>query len=495
MLAIDLGAESGRAILGRFDGRRIRTREIHRFPNVPVTLPDGLHWDALSIQHEIVDAISSAGASTGGVIDSIGIDSWGVDFGLLDRSGALIGNPYHYRDKRTEGMLERAFRQVPRQDVYRATGIQAMPINTLSQLLVMVGSPALSIADTMLPMPDLFRYWLSGERSAEYTIATTTQLFAHERADWAWDIIDGLGIPAEIFPSIVGSTDGGARLLAEINRTASLRRNPVVVPVASHDTASAVVAVPAHGERFAYISSGTWSLVGVELDGPVLSDEAMDADFTNEGGAFGTIRFLKNVMGLWLLQECRRTWARNGNDLGYDQIVAAAESAQPFRFLIDPDDPAFLAPESMPASIAAYCQRTGQDAPDGIAELSRCILESLALKYRWVIERITQITGREIDVVHVVGGGSRNAMLTQFTADAIQLPVVAGPVEATALGNLLVQASTQGELGSLEEIREVVRASTELVTYEPSGDRHGWDEAYGRFLKLMRTNDANVDMS
>jgi rhamnulokinase len=488
LLAIDLGAESGRAVLGRFDGQRVDMREVYRFPNDPVSLPNGIYWDILSIYRHILAGLSAAGAESGGMIDSLGIDSWAVDFSLLDDSGALLENPRHYRDPRNEGMLARAFARVPRRDIYRTTGIQALPINTLGQLISMEEDPALSIAQTMLLIPDLLRYWLTGDRSAEYTNATTTQLYDHVAGDWAWDLIRRLGIPERIFPPIVREATVGAPLRASIARDAGLKGAPGVIAVASHDTASAVVAVPARSDRFAYISSGTWSLVGVELPEPLLTDAAMEDNFTNEGGAFGTIRFLKNVMGLWLLQECRRMWQRDGRDTSYEELVAQASTMQPFAFLIDPDDPSFLAPGDMPARIAAYCQRTGQGAPEGIPEVTRCILESLALKYRWVIERIQALTGREIDLIHIVGGGARSATLCQLTADATGRQVIAGPIEATAMGNILIQAVAHGHLDSLPDIREVVRNSSELVSYEPRSHGGEWDDAYARLLNLMASH-------
>ena len=486
MLAIDLGAESGRAMLGQFDGQRLHMSEVHRFPNEPVNLPNGMYWDVLRIYREIVSSLSAA-ATTDGLVESLGIDAWAVDFGLLDRTGALIENPRHYRDRRTEGMLGRAFERVSREEIYQATGIQAMPINTLCQLLAMEGSPALSISHTMLLIPDLFRYWLSGERNAEYTVATTTQLYEHATSTWAWDIIDRLKIPAGIFPLLVPAAEIGSPVRATIAHDAGLKASPDIVAVASHDTASAVVAVPAREEFFAFISSGTWSLVGVELSEPVLSDAAMEANFTNEGGAFGKIRFLKNVMGLWLLQECRRVWLDEGHDVSYDALVAGARSARPFNALIDPDYPRFMAPGNMPARISAYCEMTGQRPPDDIAETTRCILESLALKYRWVIEQIEQLTGHSIKAIHIVGGGSHNVALCQFTADATRRPIVAGPAEATALGNILVQAVARGHLSSLGHIREVVRNSEELIVYEPCRDSESWDEAYNHLLQLMET--------
>lgn len=484
-LAIDLGAESGRAMLGHFDGERVSLHEVHRFQNYPVRIPTGFHWDVLRLYHEIKIGLAAASAKAGGKIESLGIDTWAVDFGLLDRAGALIGSPYHYRDLRTQGMLERAFSRVPRAEIYRATGIQAMPINTLCQLLAMEDQPALQAADTMLLISDLFRYWLSGERTVEVTMASTTQLYDQASGNWAWDIISRLNIPAHIFPAIVSPGRVEARLRQEIVVEAGLHGQPFVIPVASHDTASAVAAVPAMSRKFAYISSGTWSLVGTELASPMLGEAAMDANFTNEVGVDDTIRFLKNVMGLWLFQESRQTWARTGRNMDYETLVRLASEATPLVSIIDPDHKAFLPPGDMPARIAAYCEQTGQAVPPEPGATVRCILESLALKYRWVIEQIEMLTGQPIDTIHVVGGGSRNALLCQLTADATRRSVLAGPVEATALGNILVQEMAQNRLGSLADLRGVVRRSIQVEAYEPVHGRSGWDDAYDRLHRLM----------
>jgi sugar (pentulose or hexulose) kinase len=494
-LAIDLGAESGRAMLGHFDGERVSLREVHRFQNDAVRIPTGYHWDVFRLYHEIKIGLAAAAGETGGKIESLGIDTWAVDFGLLDCTGALIGNPYHYRDLRTEGMLERAFSRVPRADIYRATGIQAMPINTLCQLLAMEAQPALQSADTMLLIADLFRYWLSGEQAAEVTIASTTQLYDQASGDWAWDIINRLNIPARIFPAIVPSGQVEARLRPEIAVEAGLHGQPFVIPGASHDTASAVAAVPAMNRGFAYISSGTWSLVGTELASPMLGDAAMDGNFTNEVGVYGTIRFLKNVMGLWLLQQSRQTWVRTGGGIDYETLLGLASVATPLVSIVDPDYHAFLPPGDMPARIAAYCGQTGQVMPREPGATVRCILESLALKYRWVIEQIEKLTGQPIDTIHIVGGGSRNALLCQFTADATRRSVQAGPVEATALGNILVQEMAQNRLGSLTELREVVRRSTHIREYEPMRGRSGWDDAYVRLQQLMERGQHSELMS
>jgi len=498
-LAVDLGAESGRTVLGRFDGQRMALEEVHRFSNTPVRLPDGLHWDVLGIVREVKNGIASA-VRNGGRIESLGVDSWGVDFGLLDRDGALISNPYHYRDARTDGMDERAFGRVPKREIYATTGIQFMPINTLYQLLAMEDSPLLAAAQTLLMIPDLIGYWITGVRACESTNVSTTQLYDPRSGDWAYGLLEKLGLPARVFGEIVPPGTRLGPLLPEVAKETGVGGDVPVTAVASHDTASAVVAVPAEDENFAYISSGTWSLMGVELPGPAITEEGMRANFTNEGGFGGTTRFLKNVMGLWLLQECRRTWARGGRDYSYEELAHLAEASPATGSLVDPDHPAFLRPGDMPGRIRRFCQETGQAPPEEPGAVVRCVLESLALKYRWVIERAEEITGRRVDTIHVVGGGVRNKLLCQLTANATRLPVRAGPVEATALGNLMVQAYSRGHVGSLEEIRAVVRASpVEVRDYLPAGGTEEWESAYGRLRKVMEANvqlereGANVD--
>ncbi len=492
-LAVDLGAESGRAVLGRFDGERMALEEVHRFPNMPVRLPDGLHWDVLRIIGEVKGGLARAARNTGR-IESLGVDSWGVDFALLDRDGSLISNPHHYRDPRTEGMEERAFDRMPREEVYEVTGIQFLPINTLYQLLAMEGSALLGAAQTLLLIPDLIGYWLTGERGCEFTIASTTQLCDARSGGWAHDLIEKMGFPGHIFGEIIPPGTELGPLLPEVAEETGVKEGFPVTAVASHDTASAVVAVSARSENFAYISSGTWSLVGVELPEPAIALEGMHANFTNEGGFGGTTRFLKNVMGLWLMQECRRTWAREGWDYSYEELTRLAGAVPAAGSLLDPDHPTFLPPGDMPARIRRFCRETGQNPPEGPGEVVRCVLESLALKYRWVLERAEEITGRRAEVVHVVGGGVRNTLLCQLTADATRRPVRAGPVEATALGNLMVQAYARGYLSSMEEIRAAVRGScVEVHDYQPKGSADEWDEAYERLRRVMDAA-AQLDM-
>jgi rhamnulokinase len=480
-LAVDLGAEGGRVVLGRFDGRRVSLREVHRFPNIVVRLPDGLHWDVLRFLSEIKEGLAKAVREE--EIEGIGIDSWGVDFGLLDGEGALVSNPYHHRDARTEGMMEEAFGLVPKEKIYQITGIQFLPINTLYQLLAMRGSPLLEAAETMLLIPDLMNYWLTGEKACEYTNATTTQLLDLQEGGWARDLFERMDLPSRVLAPIAPPATELGPLLPEIAE--EVGAGPPVFAIASHDTASAVVAVPAEGENFAYISSGTWSLVGVETPEPVVTQEAMEANFTNEGGFGERTRLLKNVMGLWILQQCRRQWAREGNDHSYEELARLAEDAPPAGPLIDPDHPAFLAPGDMPSRIRSFCEKTGQHPPEQPPSVARCVFESLALKYRYAIEQARSLTGRTVETVNVVGGGSQNDLLCQLTADAARLSVVAGPVEATALGNVMVQAFAQGRVASLEEIRAVVSDSIQGSTYEPGGDPEEWSGLHEKFSRLI----------
>ena len=482
-LAFDLGAESGRGVLGHFDGERLRLEELHRFPNGGVRVLDSLHWDVLRLWHEM-KAVLSICAQQNRDLNGIGIDTWGVDFALLGRKDVLLGFPYHYRDSRTDGMLEAAFRRMPRSTLFERSGCQFLQINTLYQLLSMVvhRSPLLDAAETFLMIPDLFNFWLTGQKVCEFTDATTTQFYDPRRQRWSKEICEALGLPTEMLPEIVQPGTQLATLLPSVAAETGLAEIPVIAP-ACHDTGSAVAAVPAQGRDWAYISSGTWSLMGIETPEPIVTDQALALNFTNEGGVENTFRFLKNIMGLWLVQECRRTWAQAGDEMSYSQMTQLAESAKPFSALIDPDDNAFLSPGDMPSRIVDYCKRTDQSPPSDSGEIIRCALESLAFKYRWVLEKLEAVRGRAIDVIHIVGGGAQNQMLCQFTADATGKPVVVGPIEATALGNIAVQAMACGLIGSISEAREIVSRSFDVITYEPQ-DWARWDEVYGRFLNV-----------
>jgi len=485
LLAFDLGAESGRAMLGRFDGGRLRLDIAHRFSNGPVRTLDTMHWDVLRLYEEMLAGLRKCAAEHGG-IDGLGIDTWGVDFALLGKDGTLLGNPRHYRDPHTENILEEALARVPQEEIFRQTGIQLMRINTLFQLLALQRdrSPLLAAAETFLLMPDLFNYFLTGMKVVEFTNATTTQLYNPTSRGWAFELIRRFGLPERIFGTIVAPGTVLGPLRRSVVRDTGLAPVPVVLP-ATHDTGSAVAAVPAQGKAgWAYISSGTWSLLGTELAEPLINEQAQAYNFTNEGGVGGTIRFLKNIMGLWLVQECRRAWQRTGKDYSYEELARLAEAAPPFVSLVDPDHASFLLPASMPEALAELCRKTGQAVPREPGPVIRCALESLALKYRWVLERLEELVGRPMEVIHVVGGGSQNALLCQLTADACNRPVLAGPVEATAIGNLLVQALALGLVGSLSDAREVVLRSFEVLTYNPQNPQ-SWHEPYARFQTLL----------
>jgi rhamnulokinase len=425
-----------------------------------------------------------------GELATIGVDTWGVDFGLLDRAGHLIGNPYHYRDSRTDGMVEQAFDIVPREEIFEQTGIQFMQLNSLFQLLAMARqkAPTLEIAETLLMMPDLFNYWFTGQKGCEYTDASTSQCFDMGRGGWASSLLEKLGLPAHIFPEIIQPGTELGPLLPGIAAEIGLEQKLAVIAPGSHDTASAVAGVPvAESDKgsFAYISSGTWSLMGTETATPVINEKSLAYNFTNEGGVQQTIRLLKNIMGLWLVQECRRTWAQQGDELSYDDLTRMASAALPFSALVEPDDSTFLAPGDMPARLRDFCMRTGQPPPETQGAFVRCALESLALKYRWVVEKLEALTGRSITVIHIVGGGTKNRLLNQFTADATGRPVVTGPVEATAIGNILMQMLAVGQISSLSEGRELVRRSFSVETYQPQNEA-AWTEAYQRYLEIVR---------
>ncbi len=480
-IAFDLGAESGRAMVGRLTGSQLELEEVRRFPTPSVRLPDGLYWDALGLFDHLSSALADVHAS-GENVRSVGVDSWAVDFGLLERSGALIGNPRSYRDGRGAGAVEDALRRVPAESIYATTGIQFLPINTVFQLLALEHG-ALERAETLLLIPDLLAFWLTGERRAEATNASTTQLLDARSGDWSAELIRQFGLPERIFAPVVEPGSILGELLPHVADSTGLPAATPVAVVASHDTASAVAAAPLGAAGAAYISSGTWSLVGIEVEEPVLTARARAANLTNERGFGGTIRLLKNVMGLWLVQECRRAWQREGDVADYATLARLA-GEEPGGVLFDPDLSELLVPGDMPARIREACARTGQRPPQDRAPVLRAIFDSLACKYRQVLDEIEEVTGRTLGTVHVIGGGARNELLCRLTADVSRRVVVAGPVEAAALGNVLVQMHAFGDVGSLTEMREIVRGSTELVTYEPdpAGDR--WSDLYGRFRAI-----------
>jgi sugar (pentulose or hexulose) kinase len=473
--AADLGASGGRVMVGQAGAGRLDLHEAHRFGNVPVRVAGTLHWDILRLYQDVLDGLRAAARSFG--LASVGIDSWAVDYGLLDATGALVGNPVHYRDNRTDGVADELLARIP--DLYAVTGIQQLPFNTIYQLSAAARAGQLAAAQTMLLIPDLLAYWLTGQIGAELTNASTTQLLDARTQSWADQLICAAGLPGRLFPPLrrPGSVIGTVRPDAEPH----LAGVPVIA-VGSHDTASAVVAVPAEGPDFGYISSGTWSLVGVELDAPVLTDASRAANFTNEAGVDGTIRYLRNVMGLWLLQESVRGWA-DAAPVDLPDLLGAAARQPPLVTVVDPDDPVFLPPGDMPARIAAAARRTGQPVPADPPALVRCILDSLALAYRRALRQVQELSGRDLAVVHVVGGGSRNDLLLQLTADACGRPVVAGPAEATALGNILVQARALGAApADLAGLRGLVRATQRLRRFQPSVDAAPWTAAERRIF-------------
>jgi rhamnulokinase len=469
VVAVDLGATSGRVVLGRIGVGELRLDDVHRFPNGPVELPDGLHWDMLGIYAQVLEGLRRARAAAGGdAIASVAIDAWGVDFGLLDETGALVGNPWHYRDPRNAGAVDAVHARIPPDRLYARTGIQHLQINTLFQLAAAARDPTFPSARTMLLVPDLLGYWLTGERAVEGTNASTTELLDPVTGDWAWDVVDAAGIPRGLLGPIRSPGERLGTLRPAVAEATGLPASTPVTLVGSHDTASAVVAVPSEGDGSAFISCGTWGLVGVELPVPVLTEASRTANFTNELGVDGSVRYLRNVMGLWLLSETLRTWDRAGTPEDLETILGAAAALPGGGPRIDPDDPAFLAPGDMPKRIVDACARSGQPLPVTRPAMVRCILDSLAAAFARALDTAAALSGREISVVHLVGGGARNRLLCQLTADAFGRPVVAGPVEATALGNVLVQARALGLVaGSLADLRALVRDTQPVRRFEP----------------------------
>jgi rhamnulokinase len=472
VLAVDLGAESGRVMAVHFDGHSLQLEELHRFQNTTVSIHGTLYWDFIRLWGDVQAGIEKGKSYNPA---SIGVDTWGVDFGLLDKRGDLIGNPVHYRDKRTDGMMSATFAKVPKEEVFAQTGIQFMPINTLYQMVSLVkgGSPHLQIADTFLTAPDLLNFWLTGVKVCEFSNATTTQMFNPITKNWATSMLETLEIPTHIFPEIVPP---GTRL-------GNYAGIPVVAP-ACHDTGSAVAAMPSQSENFAYISSGTWSLVGLEVQQPIINEAALLANVTNEGGVYNTYRLLKNVIGLWILHQCRQTWAEQGKRYRYDQLVALAQKVPPQQAIIDPDDDRFLPPGNHPQKIKDYCTETGQAVPTNPGSIVRCVLDSLALKYRYVLDILREISQQPVDALHVGGGGAQNHLLNQLTANATGIPVVAGPIEATVIGNALVQLISHGEITDLQQARQIVADMDEVIRYEPE-EASFWKEANKRYRRIV----------
>lgn len=467
-LAVDMGASSGRVLAGLFNGKRLRIEEVHRFRNSGCRLPDGWHWEIVRLFADIKEGLRKAGQQYGDALISVGVDTWGVDYGLLDKQGRLLGLPYMYRDERTHAIMSKVQRCMSRSRLYRRTGIQSMYFNTLNQLFAekRTQSAALESASRLLFIPDLMHYWLSGEMANEYTIASTSQLIDAARRSWATDVIKAMGLPGGLFGPVAMPGEKLGGLLPVLREELGIKRLEVVLP-GSHDTASAVVAVPAVSEQPAYLSSGTWSLLGAERASPLLTPQAERLQFTNEGGVNGTIRLLKNITGLWLIQEARRVWAERGNAMSFAELAAKAEKAGPAVALIDPDDSRFATPGDMPARIQQACRDTGQRVPRTVAQVTRVIYDSLAARYREVFGTLAKLTEHEFECLHVVGGGSQDEFLNQLTANALDKPVVAGPVEATAIGNMLVQMMTAGDVASLNEARLLVKESFPVRVFAP----------------------------
>lgn len=482
VLGFDYGASGGRAMLGIFDGNKITLEEVHRFSNDPVNVNGTLYWDILRLFHELKTGIIQCRRKGHGDIASIAIDTWGVDFGLLDKDGRLLENPVHYRDKRTDGIIEESFKIVPREEMYKRTGIQFMQFNTIFQLFSIVKQrpELLERANKLLFTPDLLNYFLTGEQYSEYSIASTAQMLNIHTGDWDRELLAKLDIPDGFLAQII---DGGTivgNLKKDICDELGIDSVPVIA-VASHDTGSAVMSAPAKTENFAFLSSGTWSLLGTELKKPIVDDKAAELDYSNEGGFNRTIRFLKNIMGLWIYQECRRHWNKEGRIMSFDELELGAQKAEPFRSFIDPDHDMFYHPGRMPEKVKDFCRMTNQPVPDGKPEIVRCIMESLAMKYKYVYEGLEEVTGRKIPDLHIVGGGCKNIMLSQFTANALGRTITTGPIEATATGNVIAQLIALGHIENMQEGREVVRKSFEIKQWYPQ-DTDKWKQKYEYYV-------------
>lgn len=478
-IAADYGAGSGRILLGKISDKSIQLEELHRFNNPQIRVHGHLYWDLLRLYDELLSGLYKAVLAGHKDIHGIGVDTWGVDFGLVGRNDVLLGNPYCYRDSRTDGIMEEVFRFASRHEIYQFTGIQFMQLNTLFQLYSMVKSdhPWLDAAERLLFMPDLFNFLLTGEKISEYTMASTSQLLNAETRQWEPTLFAKLNLPVDLMCDLIEPGRIVGNLLPELAKEVGLSGVDVIAP-GCHDTASAAAAVPAQGENWAYLSSGTWSLLGIEAESPIINDQSLNFNFTNEGGVDGTIRFLRNAMGLWLLQGAQKCWSKKGISLSYDELIARASAAAPFKAIVDPDDKTFLNPDDMLSAIDWYCVQKGLDKPENEGEYARAIFESLALKYRWIIDKINSMREEPLETLYIVGGGSQNDLLNQFTANATGLPVYAGPVEATGLGNIMMQGIAKGIISSIEEGRELVRGSFHVKEYTPQNVDE-WNDVYG----------------
>lgn len=483
VLAFDFGASSGRAIIGCFDGDKITLEEVHRFSNDPVSVGGTVYWDVLRLFYEIKQGIIKAKIAGG--FDSIGIDTWGVDFGLIDSEGKLMENPVHYRDARTVGLVDEAFKTMPKEKLYGITGIQFMELNTLFQLIALKKYRPwmLERADKMLFMPDLFGYMLTGKMCAEYSIASTSQLIDLDKRTWSKEILDAFGIKESVFAPLVQPGTVLGELSKEVCEECGVDPVPVI-SVCGHDTQSAITSVPCEDGDFAFLSSGTWSLFGTELDKPIVNETSMNINITNEGGFDGSTGFLKNIIGLWLIQESRRQWKREGKEYSYADLEKLALAAEPFKCFIDPDAPEFVPHGNIPERVREFCRKTGQYVPETVGEIMRCIYESLAMKYRLTFEKLRECTERDYPVIHVIGGGTKDGLLCQMTANSCDRTVKAGPIEATVMGNVAVQLMSNGSVENIGQARKIVAESSELKTFEPK-DTDKWAEAYEDFLKVV----------
>lgn len=483
VLAFDFGASSGRAIIGCFDGDKITLEEVHRFSNDPVSVGGTVYWDVLRLFYEIKQGIIKAKIAGG--FDSIGIDTWGVDFGLIDSEGKLMENPVHYRDARTVGLVDEAFKTMPKEKLYGITGIQFMELNTLFQLISLKKYRPwmLERADKMLFMPDLFGYMLTGKMCAEYSIASTSQLIDLDKRTWSKEILDAFGIKESVFAPLVQPGTVLGELSKEICEECGVAPVPVI-SVCGHDTQSAITSVPCEDGDFAFLSSGTWSLFGTELDKPIVNETSMNINITNEGGFDGSTGFLKNIIGLWLIQESRRQWKREGKEYSYADLEKLALAAEPFKCFIDPDAPEFVPHGNIPERVREFCRKTGQYVPETVGEIMRCIYESLAMKYRLTFEKLRECTERDYPVIHVIGGGTKDGLLCQMTANSCDRTVKAGPIEATVMGNVAVQLMSDGSIKNIGQARKIVADSSELKTFEPK-DTDKWAGAYEDFLKVV----------
>lgn len=484
VLAFDFGASSGRAIIGCFDGEKITLEEVHRFSNDPVSVGGTVYWDVLRLFHEIKQGIIKARMAGG--FDSIGIDTWGVDFGLIDSEGKLMENPIHYRDARTVGLVDEAFKTMPREKIYGITGIQFMELNTLFQLISLKKNRPwmLERADKMLFMPDLFAYMLTGKMCAEYSIASTSQIIDLQTGSWSKELLDAFGIKEDIFAPIVKPGTVLGNLTSEICEECGVDPVPVI-SVCGHDTQSAITSVPCEDGNFAFLSSGTWSLFGTELEKPIVNETSLNINITNEGGFDGTVGFLKNIIGLWLIQESRRQWQRQGEDYSYADLEKLALAAEPFKCFIDPDAPEFVPHGNIPKRVQEFCEKTGQYVPQTVGEIMRCIYESLAMKYKLTFEKLCECTERDYPVIHVIGGGTKDTLLCQLTANSCNRTVKAGPIEATVMGNVAVQLMSGKSVADISEARKIVAASSELKVYEPA-EVDKWEDAYKDFIKIVK---------